>query len=272
MCSYKLPDEALYCPVCGEQQEIDDMRVNAVERKNEEMTARKKITSKEYLNDLGMFFRKIPVGVFHMGSRGWEDSQPCHPVRIDEPFYMGVFPVTQWEWEFVTGDNPSRFKGDERPVEMVSSRDSREFISRLNAMENTDRYRLPSEVEWEYACRARDRTDYYFHNDVDTLEEYAWFVRNSAFGTHEVGQKRANKWGLHDMLGNVWEWCEDSWHDDYNGAPLSNSIWRAGKNIFQVDRGGSWDSTEDKCLSAYRDWNLKTDRAPYLGLRLAFSV
>jgi len=185
---------------------------------------------------------------------------------------MGAFPVTQWEWEFVMGDNPSRFPGDDRPVEMVSWQDCQLFITKLNHMEGTDRYRLPSEIEWEYACRARDSTDYYYYNDIDRLEDYSWFVLNSDMETHDVGQKKPNKWNLYDMLGNVWEWCEDSWHDDYRNAPRSNSVWKGRGNIFQVDRGGSWHSTDDKCISTYRDYNLRADRTPYLGLRLAFST
>jgi len=130
------------------------------ERKEDNLE-RKKIIG--FKNDIGMIFKKIPAGKFNMGSDGWEDTRPSHSVKIAEPVYIGAFPVTQWQWEVIMGDNPSRFKGEERPVEMVSWRGCETFIANLNMLEGTDKYRLPTEAEWEYACRAGDSRDYFFN-------------------------------------------------------------------------------------------------------------
>ena len=254
-CGTILFENARYCSMCNG-------KIENAERKNFEM---------EKVNELGMVLNYIPAGEFNMGSNGWDDTRPCHNVFIEEPFYIGKKPVTQWEWEVLMGGNPAHFIGDEHPVEMVSWRDCQEFIDRLNMLEGTDRYRLPSEMEWEYACRAGDPKDYYFNNDVDRLEKYAWFLDNSELQTHDVGQKKPNKWGLHDMLGNVWEWCEDNWHDSYIGAPRDRRPWSIREDYYHVDRGGSWDSSGEKCISTCRDWNMPGDHASYIGFRLAFS-
>ena len=252
----EVSDRTMFDHICGN------------ERNNEE-----RITEKmEFDNDIGMNFKLIPAGELNMGSMGWKDSLPCHRVSITRPFYIGTYPVTQWEWEAVMGYNPSHFKGDERPVEMVSWRDCKMFIDYLNLLEDTDGYRLPSEVEWEYACRAGDPMDYYFNNDNDVLDRYAWFRNNSDSRTHDVGKKKTNKIGLHDMLGNVWEWCEDNWHENYYGAPHTNKPWLGKGDLSRVDRGGSWESSEEKCTSTCRDWNVPLDHAPYLGFRLVLSL
>ena len=245
-----------FCNACDEIQEDDIKRIEII----------------EFKNDIGMIFKKIPAGKFDMGSDGWEDTRPCHPVHIPSPVYIGAFPVTQWQWEVIMGDNPSVFKGDEHPVEMVSWRDCEIFIENLNMLEGTDRYRLPTEAEWEYACRAGDSRDYFFNNNIKMLAEYAWFEENSGKQTHDVGGKRPNKWGLYDMLGNVWEWCEDNWHDNYEGAPGYNRAWTGKKGYYHVDRGGSWSSSHEKCNSTCRDQNLPGEHASFIGFRMAMSV
>ena len=236
------------------------------------MNDNKRIKIIEFKNDIGMIFKKIPAGKFDMGSDGWDDTRPSHTVIMNEPVYVGAFPVTQWQWEVIMGNNPSRFKGDDHPVEMVSWRDCGIFIDNLNMLEGTDKYRLLTEAEWEYACRAGDSRDYFFNNNVKKLSEYAWFDENSGSCTHDVGQKKPNKWGLYDMLGNVWEWCEDNWHDNYEGAPRHNRAWTGEKGYYHVDRGGSWNSSTEKCNSTCRDWNLPGEHAPFIGLRLAMSI
>lgn len=245
-----------YCHICGEQQECVETKVEQIET----------------INDIGMIFNLIPAGEFNMGSNGWNDSKPCHNVFVEKPFHIGKYPVTQWEWEVLMGSNPSHFSGEQHPVEMVSWRDCQEFIDRLNIFEGTNKYRFPSEVEWEFACRAGDPKDYYFKNDIDQLGRYAWFQENSDDRTHNIGEKRPNKWGLHDMLGNVWEWCEDNWHENYCRAPRNGRAWLISESYYHVDRGGSWGSTPEKCISACRDWNLPGDHTPYIGFRLAYSM
>jgi formylglycine-generating enzyme required for sulfatase activity len=221
---------------------------------------------------IGMKFTHIPAGDFMMGSDKYNHEQPVHKVMIKNPFYLGTYPVTQREWKAVMGNNPSRFEGDDNlPVEKVSWDDVQKFIKKLNASEETDKYRLPSEAEWEYACHAGTTTRYSFGDDESELSEYAWYEDNSGSKTHPVGQKKPNPWGLYDMHGNVWEWVQDTWHDNYNGAPTDGSAWE-GSGSNRVDRGGSWYNRAGLCRSAYRFVNDQGIRGLYLGFRLVRSV
>src|SRR5665648_172810 len=153
-----------------------------------------------------MKFTHIPAGEFMMGSSPDEKYRhdlegPVHKVTISKPFYLGTYPVTQREWKAVMGDDPSFFKGDDLPVEQVSWNDVQDFIKKLNEKEDADNYRLPSEAEWEYVCRAGATTRYSFGDDESKLAEYAWYKDNSGGKTHPVGQKKPNPWGLYDMNG-----------------------------------------------------------------------
>ena len=134
----------------------------------------------------------------------------AHKVTIKNSFYLGKSSVTQKQWKKIMGKNPSHFKGEDRPVEMVSWKEVQKFVTKLNEKEGTDKYRLPSEAEWEYACRAGTQTRYYFGDDESKLNEYAWYAENSGSQTHSIGQKKPNSWGLYDMHGNVWEWVQDN--------------------------------------------------------------
>ncbi len=181
-------------------------------------------------------FVQIPPGEFDMGSgSGNPDEKPVHRVRISKAFEMGKCPVTQAQWEAVMGRNPSHFKGADRPVEEVSWNDVQVSLEKLNARGDGYRYRLPTEAEWEYAARAGTTGDY-----APDLDAVAWCAANSGGETHPVGQKRPNGWGLYDMLGNVWEWCQD-WYDAgyYKTSPAVDPCGpESGK--FRVLRGGSW--------------------------------
>ena len=219
-------------------------------------------------NSVGMEFVKIPSGEFMMGSNEYNGEQPVHKVTIRTSFFLGKYPVTQKQWVKVMGSNPSYFKGDDLPVEKVSWDDAQKFIQKLNQMEGTDEYRLPSEAEWEYACRAGTTTRYYFGDDELKLGNYAWYSSNSGDETHPVGQKKPNAWGLYDMHGNVWEWCQDRWHDNYSGAPSDGSAWEDGSVSDRVIRGGSWSSHASLCRSASRNRNGPGDRAYSLGFRV----
>ena len=212
----------------------------------------------------GMVFMYIPGGTFLMGSPesekdSFDKERPQHRVTV-APFWMGKYPVTQAEWQTIMGNNPSRFKGERRPVEQVSWDACQEFLRRLNATVETHgraslQFRLPSEAEWEYACRAGTQTAYSFGDAPKQLGKYAWYSGNSDGETHPVGQKKPNAFGLCDMYGNVWEWCEDAWHENYDGAPTDGSAWEIGNSDWHVLRGGSWYGDARHLRCAVRDWD-----------------
>jgi formylglycine-generating enzyme required for sulfatase activity len=221
----------------------------------------------------GMQFVLIPAGEFKMGSPSEEkdraDSEsPAHKVTIQNSFYLGRSAVTQKQWNKIMGNNPSHFKGESRPVEMVSWKDAQQFITKLNEKEGTDKYRLPSEAEWEYACRAGTQTRYFLGNNESKLNEHAWYSGNSGGKTHVIGCKKPNPWGLYDMHGNVWEWVQDEWHEDYNGAPSDGTAWEEGNILYRVSRGGSWYCTTEFCRSAGRFRREPESRFGNLGFRL----
>jgi len=261
---------------------------------------------KTYTNSINMDFVMILTGEFDMGSPSdewdrYDREGPVHRVKIPDGFYLGKYEVTQKQWLDVMGDNPSFFKGDDRPVESVSWNDVQEFINKLNTKEGADRYRLPSEAEWEYAARAGTTTRYSFGEmevavcesgdgceyvdveaflkkiDMDNkarLDEHAWNKNNSDGKTYPVGQKKQNPWGLYDMHGNVWEWVQDSYHGNYIGSPTDGSAWESGNGWFwdllgpkKVFRGGSWYGN-NCCRSATRIFRHPDGRNQALGFRL----
>jgi formylglycine-generating enzyme required for sulfatase activity len=204
----------------------------------------------------------IPGGKFLMGSpegEGNDREKPQHQVTI-QPFYMGKYPVTQAQWEMVSRlpevkidlrSKPSHFKGANLPVENVSWHDAREFCARLSKATGK-LYRLPSEAEWEYACRANTTTPYYFGNTITT----DLVNHNNKYGqTTDVGKFPPNAFGLYDMHGNVWEWCEDSWHKNYMTAPNNGNALTSQSDNKRMLRGGQWYLNPSYCRSASRSYN-----------------
>ena len=237
---------------------------------------------------------QIPAGTFLMGSPESEEGRsknesPQHPVSIPN-FFMAKYPITQAQWRIVSAmpqvklnlkTNPSKFEGDTRPVEQVSWHEAIEFCARLT--KHTKRqYCLPTEAEWEYACRAGTTTPFHFGETISP--ELANYDSNQAYGNGVTGEYRkettpveyfkiANAWGLCDMHGNVFEWCQDYWHSNYKGAPEDSTAWLADNSDgYCVWRGGSWNTFPRNCRSAYRYDYFPSDRDAYLGFRVSCSA
>ena len=203
----------------------------------------------------------IRPGKFMMG-----DGKDQHEVTISKPFYMGVTEVTQAQYEAVMGTNPSDFKGATNPVETVSWNDATEFCKKLPE-KTRQTVRLPTEAEWEYACRAGTQTAFSFGDDPSALGDYAWHMDNGKMMTHPVGQKRPNAWGLYDMHGNVWEWCAD-WYGEYPKGPVTDPSGPATASGDRVLRGWSWCSSGAACFRcAYRGNRDPADRDYRHGFR-----
>ena len=215
-----------------------------------------------------MAFVWIGPGVFQMGSDdGVSDERPVHEVEISRGFWLGKYEVTQGEWESVMGRNPSYFEGDARPVETVSWNDVQEFIGKLNAAAGSSVYRLPSEAEWEYACRAGTSTRWSFGDDAGRLGDYAWYRgNNSPSGPKVVGGKLPNGWGLYDMHGNVWEWVND-WYSYYNSSPRVDPPGPTSGS-HRVARGGDFGNDARSLWSARRYLASPGGRSSWLGARL----
>lgn len=220
---------------------------------------------REFSNSIGMKLVLVPKGDFAMGSRGGNPNADLderqHAVRITRDYFIGAFEVTQAQFERVMGRNPSVFQGTQlpgdsgnHPVESVSWIDAVEFCRRLSELpeEKAARrvYRLPTEAEWEYACRAGSPGEYAFGDQVELLDEYCWYATNSGGRTHPVGEKKPNAWGLHDMHGNAWEWVAD-WYEPHSGrAAIDPTGPRRGTD--RVYRGGGWQYSAPYCRSANR--------------------
>jgi formylglycine-generating enzyme required for sulfatase activity len=250
-------------------------------------------TPKTIINSIGMKFVLIPAGNFMMGSamsasetakeygrherneKHYKNEHPQHQVSITKPFYLQNTEVTQGQWKRVMGNNPSFFKdcGENCPVEEVSWNDVQEFIKKLNSLEEHNKYRLPTEAEWEYACRA-DSTSRFYFGDVKWKEfgNYLWYFDNSYYArktmsTQTVGEKKPNAWGLYDMYGNVWEFCQD-WYGPYDAQPAIDPKGpSSGKS--RVVRGSSWFSDYADLGSPYRRSIKPDSHDKYQGFRVA---
>ncbi len=251
-----------------------------------EIIARHVPAARQFREDVGkgvsLEMIEIPSGIFQMGSRagsGYADEHPQHSVKVN-PFFIGKYPVTQEQWQAVMGRLPDcRGRGASRPVDRVSWSAASEFCRRLSKTIGRA-YRLPGEAEWEYACRARTTTPFYFGETLTT--DLANYVGEHIYraepkgvyrhGTTDVGSFPPNAFGLYDMHGNIWEWCADAWHDDYVGAPPDGSIWQSGKSSSRVLRGGSWHEPPDLCRCAARLKQEAGEAEDLFGLRVALAA
>jgi formylglycine-generating enzyme required for sulfatase activity len=253
-----------------------------------EIQAKADIWAFPTLADRRMKLVRIEPGSFSMGrAKAWfDDEQPQHEVQITRPFFLGIHLVTQGQYQAIMGSNPSGFKGsDDLPVEYVSWLDAVNFCNKLSEKDKRtpfyringtnvagvggNGYRLPSEAEWEYTCRAGSATWYSFGEDTEKLGEHAWYSGNSQSKTHQVGQKSPNAWGLYDMEGNVWEWCGD-WYDQYYYASSPDADPPGpSKASARVIRGGSWSDSDLYCRPAVRNRSAPEDRYNNLGFRVA---
>jgi formylglycine-generating enzyme required for sulfatase activity len=209
----------------------------------------------------------IPAGSFEMGGNQSSVEKPIHSVSINKPFALGKTEITQGQWRAIMVSNPSHFSacGDDCPVEKVSWDDAQQYVRKLS-QETGKTYRLPSEAEWEYACRAGGKHEYCGSDSVDSV---AWYDSNSGNKTSQVARKQANAWGLHDMSGNVTEWVEDCLNDNYNGAPGDGSVWASGNCVWRVLRGGTWYGDPQYTRSAFRDRDVPSGRSLVSGFRPA---
>jgi formylglycine-generating enzyme required for sulfatase activity len=254
----------------------------------------KDLALEDLANDTQLEMMLIPGGTFIMGSPKEEENsmdseRPQHEVTI-EPFFMGKYQVTQAQWRFVAQlpqvnreleQDPSHFKGDNRPVEQVSWEDAVEFCDRLSQYTGRT-YRLPSEAEWEYACRAGSAKPFAFGDTITTNEvnyDGNYTYGNAPKGeyrgrTTPVGTFQPNAFGLYDMHGNVWEWCQDSWHSNYKGAPTDGSAWLDNEESSnrKLLRGGSWFNYPANCRSAFRYDNDLDYRIGNFGFRVVCSA
>ncbi|MBR4783260.1 MAG: formylglycine-generating enzyme family protein [Bacteroidaceae bacterium] len=281
-------------------------RQQEAQRRQQEQQASQQLSNKRFTVG-GVSFTMVGIqgGTFQMGSTtGDSDEKPVHSVTLSS-YYIGQTEVTQALWKAVMGSNPSRFKGDNLPVEQVSWNDCQTFISKLNSLTG-ERFRLPTEAEWEFAARAGSRTSLYNGQDIvingknnsPNLDPLAWYGGNcgrnytasegcdvangydisswsekqysdSKGGTHPVGRKQPNAYGLYDMLGNVLEWCQD-WYGDYSSSYQTNPTGPSSGS-YRVFRGGSWSYDATFCRTADRFNDSPSNSLNRLGLRLALS-
>jgi formylglycine-generating enzyme required for sulfatase activity/predicted Ser/Thr protein kinase len=232
------------------------------------------ITPPAFTNSVGISLTGLPAGTFAMGDAAGRSDEKPHRVTLTRPFYLGVHEVTNAQWKQVMGSVPSNWKDDDHPVEQVSWQEALEFCRKLSALPEERKagrvYRLPTEAEWECACRAGATTRYSFGDDEKLLGDYGWFEKNSGSKTHPVGQKKPNAWGLYDMHGNVVELCSD-WHGAYSNGAVTNPLGPSS-GFARVYRGGGWYSIAGPCRSANRAGGRPSSRNDLLGFRLALSL
>jgi formylglycine-generating enzyme required for sulfatase activity len=218
---------------------------------------------------------KFPAS-FLMGStdKAFPDEAPQHDVTLKSPFALAKYEVTQQLYEAVAGKNPSKWKGPRNSVEMVNWKEANAFCDKITQelrerklLAADEVIRLPTEAEWEYACRAGSKTAYSFGDKAEDLRDHAWFKENSKGEDPPVGKKKPNAWGLYDMHGYIWEWCQDSWHPSYAKAPADGRAWEEQDAKERVVRGGSWADPAEELRSAYRKRLAADHRSDAVGFR-----
>ncbi len=235
---------------------------------------------KEIILDFGggvkMELVLIPAGEFMMGDAGGDfDEVPVHKVTITKPFWLGKYEVTQEQFKAIMGVNPGRNKGAKNPVELVGWNDCQAFINQLNEKFGKPgvKFSLPTEAQWEYACRAGTTTRWSFGDDKAVAGEYAWWDQNAGYRTKPVGQKKPNAWGLYDMHGNLWEWCADRYGEDYYKQSPQNDPTGPTKGASRVLRGGSYSYDNPKHFrSAFRRMDRPDRPNDHHGFRVAGTV
>lgn len=269
------PDEAFANVAAGIARMVKNKAEVAGEKQRQiEAEAEAEKAVRKFTTDMVL----VKGGTFTMGwvqgrdGKGNNYEKPAHEVTLKD-FYIGKYPVTRAQWCAVMGGNPSNNKGcDNCPVENVSWNDIQEFLKKLNTLTG-QQFRLPTEAEWEYAARGGQESKGYLYSGSSNLEEVGWYSENSDGKTHPVGQKKPNELGLFDMSGNVWEWCEDDWHSNYDGAPADGRAWVDSSRIpNRTYRGGARGSSPDGCRSAARFHWYITDRYHSISFRLAHSA
>ncbi len=271
-----MSDEEKFEIQIGETREIVrrmDRQIDLVERLLVESGTSVRVVHGDFTNSIGMELVWCPPGTFWMGSpedeAGHYEDETLHQVTLTRGFWIGRHPVTQSQWEEVMGGNPSYFEesGSDAPVERVSWDDAQVFCRALSQRDGRE-YRLPTEAEWEYACRAGSTGAWCFGDDEEKLGDYAWNDENIEEQTHPVGQKKPNAWGIHDMHGNVWEWCQD-WDGAYPEGPTTDPVGpEVGSR--RVSRGG-WFIDAVYCRSATRNGFYPGLRINFMGFRVAVS-
>ena len=276
--------------VCGEKKERDrEAGTETVQNKKNEKDMPETTVKlpKKITNSIGMEFVYIPPTGdegFVMGSpltpeeaakrygvdpKRHEDLRPQHKVILTKEFYLQTTEVTQKQWKAITGRKQRILDIDDRdevPVAMVTWDYAQNFIKRLNRKEQTNKYRLPTEAEWEYACRAGSKTDFYWGDKMDG--RYCWYWENSDGKIHPVGEKKPNAWSLYDMAGNVDEWCKDWYGGDYYKNSPEKDPQGPKHGIFRVQRGGTWRFDHSSCRSAERGISLQSMMDAYTGFRV----
>jgi formylglycine-generating enzyme required for sulfatase activity len=223
--------------------------------------------------DIELIF--IPPGEFTMGTPENEsgrqrDESPLHKVTIKSPFYIGKFEVTQAQYESVMGTNPSKFKGNDLPVDSIKWCEAVEFCRKMSELTGR-KYRLPTEAEWEYACRASTKTTFFWGNDFD--DSYCWYRENSGGTSHPVGQKKPNAWGLYDMCGNIEEWCGDWYKESYKSKEYEIDPQGPSRGRLRVRRGGCWQHPIIPCLRSGNRFYFEPDeRSNQIGFRIVREV
>ena len=250
----------------------EDAKINntiKIEPNNKENIIKPNIVQLQIINPTNNYEPEmvfVEGGTFMMGSNEYENEKPIHRVTVNS-FYIGKYQITQKKWFEIMGNNPSHFKGDNLPVEQVSWNDVKNFLTKLN-IKTGKNYRLPTEAEWEYAARGGNKSKGYKYAGSNNIDDVAWYNVNSSGNTHPVGTKKSNELGIYDMSGNVREWCQDWYDENYYRISPNNNPKGPDKGTICVLRGGSWFNYGFNCRSANRGRSYPNNGFDFIGFRL----